>query len=147
MKLESLVKVKSKRAKTVGRGPGSGRGKTAGRGTKGQNARGKLPIGHSHYEGGTRPLFKRLPYRRGKSNPKISKKPLCINLEILNILPRDQLVDLEALIKYRIVEEKEARRWGVKILGGGELKVPLTVKLPASKSAVVKIQKAKGKVI
>ena len=75
MNLNKLPKLKSKSAKRIGRGQGSGRGKTATRGTKGQKARGKIAITHPHYEGGQRPLFKRLPYKRGKGNPKISKKP------------------------------------------------------------------------
>src|SRR3989344_5360691 len=72
MRLETLPKITTKSAKRVGRGHGSGKGKTSGRGTKGQKARGKLPITHPHFEGGSRPLIKRLPIRRGKGNPKIS---------------------------------------------------------------------------
>ncbi|MBI2594637.1 50S ribosomal protein L15, partial [Candidatus Curtissbacteria bacterium] len=128
-------------------GQGSGKGKTAGRGTKGQNARHRLPITHPHYEGGQRSLIKRLPYRRGKGNPKISKKPLVVNLEALNLLSGGQEVNLETLIKYGIIDEADAKVYGVKILGDGKLVHPLIIKLPTSKSAAAKIQKAGGKVV
>ena len=147
MKLESLPKTIDRRKKRIGRGPGSGKGKTGGRGTKGQNARGKLSIGHPHFEGGQRSLFKRLPYKRGKNNPKISKKPLIINLEALNVFPKGQTVNLESLIKFGIVKSDDAKRYGVKILGGGSLNIPLVIQLSASKSAIEKIKKAGGKVV
>lgn len=147
MKLNKLPKITSKAAKRVGRGQGSGKGKTAGRGTKGQNARHRLPITHSHYEGGQRSLIKRLPYRRGRSNPKISKKPLVVNLEALNLLSKGQEVNLETLIKYGIIDEADAKVYGVKILGDGKLVHPLIVKLPTSKSAAAKIEKVGGKVV
>ena len=60
MKLSNLPKINKKRKKIIGRGLGSGKGKTGGKGTKGQNVRGKIPITHSNYEGGQRPIFKRL---------------------------------------------------------------------------------------
>lgn len=147
MKMHNLGLIVTKNAKRVGRGPGSGRGKTAGRGTKGQKARGKLAITHSHFEGGQRPLFKRLPYKRGKGNPKISKKPLIVNLKDLNILPATvATVDLVTLIKFGIVIADDAKRYGVKILGEGNLSRPITINLPTSQSAAVKIEKVGGKV-
>ena len=146
MKLENLSKIAGKNKKRVGRGPGSGKGKTAGRGTKGQKARGGLSVGHSHYEGGQRPLFKRLPYRRGKGNPKITKKPIVVNLEALNLLPAGEKVNLESLIKFKIVDKKDAQIFGVKILGDGKLTKALTISLPISKSAALKVQKAGGKI-
>lgn len=146
MKLSSLPKATKKSAKRMGRGIASGRGKTAGRGTKGQKARGKLSITHPHYEGGQRPLFKRLPLRRGKGNPKISKKPIIVNLKALNILPKNSQVDLDLLVKSQIVGKDDAGLYGVKILGDGQLNIPLTIKLPTSKSAAQKIEKAGGKV-
>lgn len=148
MKLENLQTSAKKSKKRIGRGQGSGRGKTAGRGTKGQNARNKLAISHSHQEGGQRPLFKRLPYRRGKGNSKISRKPLVVNLKALDILPKTvSFVDQDTLIKFGIVSKEDAQKYGVKILGDGNLLKPLTVSLPTSKSAAEKIQKAGGKVI
>ncbi len=146
MKLENLPKITEKKAKRIGRGQGSGKGKTGGRGTKGQKARGKVTITHPHFEGGQRPLIKRLPYRRGKGYRKISKKPLVINLEVLNLLPKSvSTVNLETLIKFGIVAEDDAKKYGVKILGDGNLSRVLTIDLPISKSAAQKIQKAKGK--
>ena len=148
MGLHNLPIITSKKAKRVGRGPGSGKGKTAGRGTKGQNARNKLPITHAHFEGGQRPLIKRLPYKRGKGNPKISKKPLVINIAALNLLPANiSIVDLEALIKHGIVQAGDAKSFGVKILGDGNLKKPLTISLPISKSARAKVEKSGGKIV
>lgn len=146
MKLNQLIKTKTKSAKRVGRGPGSGKGKTSGRGTKGQNARGKLSLGHSHFEGGQRPLFKRLPYRRGKGNKSLSKKPLVVNLEALNKLPKGSTVDIEVLIKNQIVGENDAKKYGVKILGDGNFENNLTINLPISKSAAQKVEKAGGKI-
>lgn len=146
MKLTKLAKIKNKSAKRVGRGPGSGRGKTSGKGQKGQNARGKIPITHSHYEGGQRPLFKRLPYKRGKGNRSLSKKPIIVNLEALNILPKNSLVNIDLLTLYRIVDKNDATTYGVKILGDGNLQIPLTIALPISKSAAAKIEKSGGKV-
>ncbi len=146
MILYQLPKIVTKKKKRLGRGRGSGRGKTAGRGTKGQNARGKLPITHPHYEGGQRPLFKRLPYRRGKGNPNLSGKPLEIKLSSLALLPKDTIVDLDTLIKFGLVDKDQAVKFGVKILGDGELKVPLVVKVPISKKAAQKVVLAGGKV-
>lgn len=147
MKLNELPKIKSKSAKRAGRGPGSGRGKTAGRGQKGQNARGKLPITHTHFEGGQRPLFKRLPYKRGKGNRHLSKKPIIVHLEALNILPKNSEVSVDLLIKHRIVDKNDAKTYGVKILGDGNLQNHLTISIPISKSAAQKVEKAGGKVI
>lgn len=142
----ALPKIKTKSAKRVGRGQSSGRGKTSGRGTKGQNARGKLPITHPHYEGGARPLFKRLPLRRGKGHARISTKPIVVNLKVLNLLPKNQEVTQEALIKSGIVDATDAKTYGVKILGSGQINQPLVIKLPISGSAKVKIEKAGGRV-
>lgn len=147
MNLNNLPTIKTKSAKRVGRGQGSGKGKTAGRGTKGQKARGKISITHPHFEGGQRSIFKRLPYKRGKDNPRISTKPLVINLAALNLLPKNQTVTIETLAKFGIVKKDDAQNLGVKILGAGDLKIPLIISLPISKSAGKKIEKAGGKVV
>lgn len=148
MKLESLPKINQQQSKRLGRGPGSGKGKTAGRGTKGQNARKGLPITHSHYEGGQRPLFKRLPLKRGKGNWRNTKKPVIVNLKILSILPASvTMIDLPTLIKHGIVKEDEAKTYGVKILGEGEIKRPLTFKIKTSQNAAQKIRQAGGKTL
>lgn len=147
MNLEKLPKIKTKKAKRVGRGAGSGKGKTAGRGTKGQKARGKVSITHPHFEGGQRPLFKRLPYRRGKGNSKISKKPLTVNLDAINLLPKDTTVNLDSLIKYQIVDANDAKKFGVKILGDGNISSSYKFEIKTSKSAAKKIEQSGGKVV
>ncbi|KKR78032.1 MAG: 50S ribosomal protein L15 [Candidatus Curtissbacteria bacterium GW2011_GWA1_40_9] len=146
MNKRQLSKVITRRAKRIGRGQGSGRGKTSGRGTKGQNARGKLSITHAHYEGGQRPLIKRLPYKRGKGNPKISKKPIIVSLDALSQFTKGQVVNIESLIKNGIIKKEDAQKYGVKILGGHKLPIALTIELPISKKAAEKIEKAGGKI-
>jgi len=142
--LNSLKKLTTKQKRRLGQGHGSGRGKTAGRGTKGQKSRNKVPI---YFEGGGLPLIKRLPYRRGKGRNKVFKnKPIGINVKALNLLKKDTVVDLKTLISNKIVHQKDAEIYGVKILGDGDLKIALTVKLPVSKGAEKKIIKAGGKV-
>lgn len=147
MTFYKLPKVVKKGKRRVGRGYGSGRGKTAGRGTKGQNARGGLSIRHPHYEGGQRSLYKRLPYKRGKGNPKILNKPLEINLKMLDNLPKNTIINLESLSKFKIVDKKQSEKFGVKILGDGNIRIPLEIHLPISKSAAQKIITAGGKIV
>lgn len=145
MNLHSLPKLTAKRKKRLGRGHGSGRGKTAGRGTKGQKARGKTPL---FFEGGALPLIKRLPFRRGKERNKVfSKKPVVVNVRVLNLLPKGSVVDRETLVAHNIVDKHDAAVFGVKILGDGELTTKLTVKVPVSSQAAKKIAKAGGKVV
>ncbi|OGH20081.1 MAG: 50S ribosomal protein L15 [Candidatus Levybacteria bacterium RIFCSPHIGHO2_02_FULL_37_13] len=144
MKLENLPKTTARKNKRLGLGHGSGRGKTAGRGTKGQKARGKIPIS---FEGGAISLIKRLPFRRGKGRNKVFRKnPIVVNVKNLNVLKKGDIVDIKMLVKNRIVDEKDAKVYGVKILGDGDVNVALTVKLPVSKGAEKKIVKAGGKV-
>jgi len=145
MNFSLLTKVKSKSQKRVGRGSGTGKSKTSGRGQKGQKARGKITLGHPHYEGGQRSIIKRLPYRRGKGNPKISEKPVLIGLSNLEKLPAGSVVDIELLVKNNLVTE-DAKARGVKILANGQIKKSLTIKIPVSKTAKQAIEKAKGKV-
>ncbi|MBI2334831.1 50S ribosomal protein L15 [Candidatus Daviesbacteria bacterium] len=130
-----------KKQKRLGRGIGSGKGKTAGRGTKGQKARGKIPAAFT----GSMPFYKKLPLRRGLGNPKIGLKPKIISLPQLNVFPARTTIDMEQLVKANIITEKEILT-GVKILGGGQLEKILTVKLPVSKSAKAKIEEKGGKV-
>lgn len=142
--LDKLPKITDRKKRILGRGHGSGRGKTAGRGTKGQKARGKIK---QAFEGGALPLIKRLPFRRGMGrNKSFRRKKIVINVKVLNLLPKDSLVDVDFLIKHKIVEKDEALMFGVKILGEGELTIPLTIKLPVSKGAREKIEKAHGKI-
>lgn len=145
MKLNELLKTTTSRKKRVGRGHGSGKVKTSGRGTKGQNARGKMRPG---FEGGQLSLLRRLPFKKGKSkNNPLKDKPLIINLKSLNIFPKDTVIDKESLIQRGLVKKDDALKYGIKILGEGELKIPLTLKLPCSKSAGKKIISAGGKVV
>jgi len=140
MKLENLKKITEKTKRRLGQGHGSGRSKTAGRGTKGQKSRNKVPI---YFEGGGLPLIKRLPFRRGKGRNKVFKnKPIGLNVKILNLLKKDTVVDLECLIDNKIVNPEDAKMYGVKILGDGELSIALTIKLPVTKGAEKKIIKA-----
>lgn len=143
MRLDQLIKIKTKERKRVGRGVGSGRGKTAGRGTKGQKAKGRIPAG---FAGGTLPLYRKLPLRRGLGNPAIYPKPTVLNLSRLSIFRPKTVVDLEKLIEAKIIKEKDLKK-GVKILGGGKLEYPLFVKLPTSYLAKQKIEKAGGQVV
>ncbi len=144
MELNKLSKISKKEKRRLGQGHGSGRGKTAGRGTKGQRSRGKIALS---FEGGALPLIKRLPFRRGKGKNKVFKKrPVIVNIKALNILKKDTAVDLKTLISHHIVDEKDAKIYGVKILGEGTLSVPLTIKLPISKGAMARVKKAGGRV-
>ncbi|MCI6271327.1 MAG: 50S ribosomal protein L15 [Erysipelotrichaceae bacterium] len=127
--------------KRIGRGQGSGTGKTAGKGHKGQNARsgGGVAIG---FEGGQTPLFKRIP-KRGFTNF-TRKEYAIINVESLNVFENDVVVDFEALKAVGLLKKSLD---GVKILGEGELSKKLTVKANKfSKSAQAAIEKAGGKV-
>ena len=109
--------------KRLGRGIGSGLGKTAGKGTKGQNARSGGGV-RPGFEGGQLPLFQRLP-KRGFKN--INKKEYAIiNVEDLNVFDNGATVDAEAIVNAKLVKEVKD---GIKVLGNGELtKKKLVVK-------------------
>lgn len=126
--------------KRVGRGPGSGTGKTSGKGHKGQNARSGGGV-RPGFEGGQTPIFIRLP-KRGFTN--INRKEYAIvNLSDLNQFDDGSEVTPQSLIDAGLVRNKKS---GIKILGNGELKVKLTVKADKfSQSAVEKIEAAGGK--
>lgn len=133
-----------KRSKRLGQGHGSGKVKTSGRGTKGQKARGKIPL---LFAGSSLQAswLKRLPLLRGKGKNKSLNKnrPLIVNVKLLNGLKAKTEVTLESLKKTGIIGKDETK---VKILGDGDLKVALTVKLPCSSGARLKIEKAGGSV-
>ena len=144
MKLSSLTKITKTRQKRVGLGHGSGRGKTAGRGTKGQNAKGSRSLS---FEGGALSLIKRLPFMRGKGkNKSFKNQPVGVNIKLLNSLKKNTIVDVKALIENKIVNPEYIKKYGIKILGDGKLDVPLIVKLPVSKAALKKIEQAGGSV-
>lgn len=147
MKLNKLPKTTKRKKKRLGRGYGSGKGgHTVGRGTKGQKARSKVGL---LFEGTKmrKSLIRRLPLMRGKGKLKARPGPVIVNLKYLNLFKKNDEVNIKTLVKKGIVKEKEAKKFGVKILGEGDLKISLTIKLPASKSATHKIKKAGGKVI
>ena len=122
-----------------GRGHGSGNGKTAGKGHKGQKARSGAPS--PGFEGGQMPLYRRIP-KRGFTN-RNTKEIVAINLNALEVFENDAVVSVETLIEAGIVKNP---RDGVKILGNGELTKKLTVKANAfSASAVAKIEANGGK--
>ena len=123
----------------VGRGHGSGNGKTAGKGHKGQKARSGAP--RPGFEGGQMPLYRRLPKRGFTCNN--SKKIIAINVSELERFEADSVVTIDTLIESGLVKNTFD---GVKILGNGELSKKLTVQVNAfSKSAVAKIEAAGGK--
>ena len=121
-----------------GRGHGSGNGKTAGKGHKGQKARSGAP--RLGFEGGQMPLYRRLP-KRGFTN-RNSKEIVAINLSALEVFENEAVVSVETLIEAGIVKNP---RDGVKILGNGELTKKLNVKVDAfSASAKEKIEALGG---
>lgn len=120
----------------VGRGTSSGNGKTAGRGQKGQKARGKVRLG---FEGGQMPLFRRMP-KRGFNN--ISRKEYAIvNLDQLNKFDDGAEVSINDLTEDGIIKNTKD---GVKILGNGELNKKLTVKANKFSASAKEAIEAKG---
>jgi large subunit ribosomal protein L15 len=143
MRLNTLTPAKGSRKarKRLGRGVGSGTGKTAGRGTKGQKSRsgGSLRPG---FEGGQMPIHRRLP-KRGFTNI-FKKNYALINLRDLNRFESGSIVDEAELVKSGLIK---SRRDGIKLLGQGDIDYPLTLKIhKASKSAIDKIQAAGGSI-
>jgi large subunit ribosomal protein L15 len=149
MKLNELAPNPGSRQarKRVGRGIGSGKGKTAGRGHKGQRARAGSAT--RTFEGGQMPIYRRLP-RRGFKNP-FRKVYVPLNLDRLQAavdggrLDPAQPVDLQALRAAGLVSK---RRDGIRLLARGELSAALTIAVDsASKAAVAAVEKAGGKLI
>ena len=137
------AKLSNKKKIRVGRGPGSGLGKTAGRGIKGATSRSGYAMKVT-YEGGQMPLFRRLP-KRGFVNGPFRKHFSVINVGDLAAFPAGSKVGVEELRKARLVRGPSLDL--LKILGEGELKVALTVVADGfSQSAIDKIQKAGGKI-
>lgn len=130
-----------KSRKRIGRGVGSGWGKTAGRGSKGQNSRSGGGV-RPGYEGGQMPIHRRLP-KRGFTN--IFKKTYAvINIRDLAKMESGSIVDEAVLVRAGLIK---GRRDGVKLLGQGEIDIPLTVKIDlVSQSARQKIESAGGTV-
>ena len=144
MKLNSKYKTKQSK-KRIGRGIGSGKGKTSGRGVKGQKSRSGVAI--KSFEGGQMPLYRRLPKRGFKSMS--SKNTAILNLsKIQNIIDKKKneiksIIDLKILKDKKLINKKYLK---LKILGSGEIKKNIEITAHfASKQALVKIEKAGGK--
>ena len=124
-----------------GRGPGSGNGKTAGKGHKGQNARSGGGV-RPGFEGGQLPLYRKLP-KRGFNNFLFKKNYTIVNVQSLNMFDDGDVVDCAALLAKGVINNVKD---GVKILGEGELTKKLTVKAAVfSAAAKEKIEAAGGK--
>ena len=143
MKLNELSPAygSAKDAYRKGRGPGSGNGKTAGKGHKGQNARSGGGV-RPGFEGGQLPLYRKLP-KRGFKN-RFAVNYAIVNVSALNKFEDGAVVDLEALLASKLVRKELD---GVKVLGEGELTKKLTVKATVfSATAKEKIEAAGGKI-
>ena len=143
MKLENLPKTAElKRTKRVGRGPGSGMGKTSTRGEKGQKSRSGVSI-KPWFQGGQSPIYRRIP-KRGFNNANFTVRYATINLSDLNKFFNDGDVVSEEILKERGIIKKSLA--GIKILGNGTLEKKLTIKANRfTSSAVSKIENAGGK--
>ena len=143
MKLHELKPAEgsAKAAWRKGRGAGSGNGKTAGKGHKGQNARSGGGV-RPGFEGGQLPLYRKLP-KRGFNNARFAKVYAIVNVEALNVFENGAVIDLEALLAKKIIRKAND---GLKVLGSGELTKKLTVKASVfSATAKEKIEAAGGK--
>ncbi len=143
MKLNELTaSPEAKVRKRVGRGTGSGLGKTAGRGENGQKSRSGASI-PAWFQGGQTPLYRRVP-KRGFNNAKFRTEYATINLSDLNKYFNDGDVVTPELLKEKGIIKKQL--CGVKVLGNGELEKKLTIRANRfSSSAVTKIESAGGK--
>ena len=128
--------------KRVGRGPGSGLGKTSGKGHKGQNARSGGGV-RTGFEGGQLPLFRRLP-KRGFNNYEFRTEYAVVNVGDLNDFKDGSVIELKNLKESGLVKKEKD---GIKILGSGDLTKKLTVKANKfSSTAKEKIENAGGKI-
>jgi large subunit ribosomal protein L15 len=141
MKLHTLPKSTSKKAKRLGLGYGSGSGgHTVGRGQKGQKARGKLPLS---FVGSSWVWFKRLPFMRGKSLFRTIDKKNTVTLTDLNGFPKGSVITAE-LLTQKGYGRKGQPNTQYKIVNSGKLETALTVKVQATKQAAIKITQAGG---
>jgi large subunit ribosomal protein L15 len=143
MKLNELSPAKgaTKSRKRVGRGVGSGFGKTSGRGSKGQNSRSGGGV-RAGFEGGQMPIHRRLP-KRGFKNI-FRKNYAIVNIANLIKFESGALVDENAIIEHKLISGKHD---GIKLLGHGEINIPLNIEVhKASKKAIEKIEAAGGSV-
>ena len=143
MKLHELSPAagSAQKAWRVGRGPGSGNGKTAGKGHKGQNARSGGGV-RPGFEGGQIPLYRRLP-KRGFNNM-FAVTYAIVNVEVFNAFEDGSVVDAQALVDAGVIKKVND---GLKVLGRGEITKKITVKAAkVSESAKAKIEAAGGTV-
>lgn len=144
MNLHNLKKLTTRTAKRVGRGIGSGKGKTSGRGMKGQKSRGKIPAANV---GAGLIYFKKLPYRRGWGNSQVSPKPTLVTLEKLNIFKSGDTVTVASLIENKVLTEKASRK-GIKIVSGGQFASKnIIIEVPVTQSVKTVIEQAGGKIV
>lgn len=140
MKLHELTNLEAKDRKRIGRGPGSGNGKTAGKGHKGQNARSGGGV-RPGFEGGQLPLYRRLS-KRGFNNYNFRTVYATVNVSDLGIFDEGTVVTVELLKEVGLVTKELD---GVKVLGNGELTKKLTVKANKfSETAKEKIENVGG---
>lgn len=141
MKLHELSQPNAKKSvKRLGRGIGSGTGKTSGKGHKGQNARSGGGV-RPGFEGGQMPLIRRLP-KRGFNNM-FRKEYTTVNVSVFNKFPAGTVITCEFLKNEGVIAKIE--KYGLKVLGNGEVKNAYTVKAAKfTNSAVQKIQAAGG---
>ena len=144
----SLPKIVSRGSKRVGRGYSSGKGAhTVGRGQKGQKSRSNRGL-KLLFEGlkAKKSLIRKTPQLRGKLKNKPFPKPITLSLTSLNKIPAGTKVDIEAVVKYGLVDKRKANIYGVKVLNVGKLDKKLEILLPMSTSAVKKF-KSKAKAV
>ena len=140
MKLHELNSLpEKKKRKIVGRGPGSGMGKTSTRGENGQKSRSGASIS-AWFQGGQSPIYRRIP-KRGFNNAEFTKRFAIINLSDLNRFNDGEVVTLELLKENGIIKKELC---GLKVLGNGELNKKLTVKANRFSSKAVSKIEAKG---
>ena len=145
MKIENLKPAQGATTKKVriGRGIGSGIGKTSGKGHKGQWARSGGGV-KARFEGGNIPMIRKLPIR-GFNNYNFRKNYSTVNVGDLEMFDANTTITEELLYEYRVIGKREA--YGLKVLGNGEITKPLIIKAKkATKSAIEKIEKAGGKI-
>ena len=142
MKLNEMTSSGNVKAYRKGRGPGSGNGKTAGRGHKGQNARSGGGV-RPGFEGGQMPLYRRLP-KRGFNNKRFAPAYITINVKDLEVFDNGTAVDAKAIAEKGIIAVPKNND-GIKILGNGELTKKLDVTAAKfTAAAKEKIEKAGG---
>ena len=142
MKLHELSAIEgaTHRRKVVGRGPGSGHGKTSGRGEKGQKARSGGSVS-PWFEGGQTPLYRRVP-KRGFNNARFRTEYAVVNLSDLNKFNDGDVVTPASLREKGLVKDQKA---GIKVLANGKLEKKITVKANRfSSAAVTKIEELGG---